>query len=79
MLLVVNLGYWQATLETLSLVICSTLVCVLIGVPLGIAAAHRPWLYTALRPVLDLMQTIPDLRLPDPDAGAVRPRHRCRA
>lgn len=59
MLLVVNLGYWQATLETLSLVICSTLVCVLIGIPLGIAAAHRPWLYTALRPVLDLMQTIP--------------------
>jgi len=59
MLLVVNLGYWQATLETLSLVICSTLVCVVIGIPLGIAAAHRPWLYTALRPVLDLMQTIP--------------------
>jgi glycine betaine/proline transport system permease protein len=59
MLLVVNLGYWQATLETLSLVICSTLVCVIIGMPLGIAAAHRPWLYAALRPVLDLMQTIP--------------------
>ena len=30
-----------------------------VGTPLGIAAAHRPWLYTALRPVLDLMQTIP--------------------
>src|SRR5690606_23817613 len=29
------------------------------GVPIGIAAAHRPWLYTAIRPVLDLMQTIP--------------------
>ena len=27
--------------------------------PVGIAAAHRPWLYAALRPVLDLMQTIP--------------------
>src|SRR3546814_20658453 len=27
--------------------------------PIGIAAAHRPWLYTAIRPVLDLMQTIP--------------------
>ncbi|WP_352260164.1 ABC transporter permease subunit, partial [Psychrobacter sp. TB55-MNA-CIBAN-0194] len=32
---------------------------VLIGVPIGIAAAHRPWLYTILRPILDLMQTIP--------------------
>ena len=31
----------------------------LVGVPIGIAAAHRPWLYTALRPILDLMQTIP--------------------
>jgi glycine betaine/proline transport system permease protein len=31
----------------------------LIGVPIGIAAAHRPMLYTFLRPVLDLMQTIP--------------------
>jgi glycine betaine/proline transport system permease protein len=56
---VVNLGYWEATLETLSLVICSTMICVIIGLPLGIAAAHRPWLYTGLRPILDLMQTIP--------------------
>lgn len=59
LLLVANLGYWQATIETLSLVICATIVCVVIGVPIGIAAAHRPWLYTAIRPVLDLMQTIP--------------------
>jgi glycine betaine/proline transport system permease protein len=28
-------------------------------VPIGIAAAHRPWLYALLRPILDLMQTIP--------------------
>jgi glycine betaine/proline transport system permease protein len=59
LLLVMNLGYWQATLETLALVLCATLVCVVIGVPVGVAAAHRPWLYTAIRPVLDLMQTIP--------------------
>lgn len=59
LLLVANLGYWQATMETLSLVVWATVVCVLIGVPVGIAAAHRPWLYQAIRPVLDLMQTIP--------------------
>ena len=59
LLLVANLGYWQATMETLSLVLCATLVCVVVGVPVGIAAAHRPWLYAALHPVLDLMQTIP--------------------
>ena len=59
LLLVMNLGYWDATLETLALVLCATLVSVVIGVPVGIAAAHRPWLYTVIRPILDLMQTIP--------------------
>ncbi|QIZ85814.1 choline ABC transporter permease subunit [Bermanella marisrubri] len=59
LLLIWNLGYWQETIETISLVIFATGFCVLIGVPIGIAAAHRPWLYRVLRPVLDLMQTIP--------------------
>ena len=59
LLLIINLGYWQAMNETLALVVWSTLVCILIGVPVGIAVAHRPVLYNILRPVLDLMQTIP--------------------
>jgi len=59
LLLVINLGYWEETIETLALVVFATAVCMAVGVPVGIAAAHRPWLYTALRPVLDLMQTIP--------------------
>ena len=59
LLFIMNQGYWAATLETLSLVIVSALVSTLIGVPVGIAAAHRPRLYAALRPVLDLMQTLP--------------------
>jgi len=58
-LLVINLGYWQATLQTISLVGWSAAVGVVLGVPIGIAAAHRPWLYALLRPVLDLMQTLP--------------------
>jgi glycine betaine/proline transport system permease protein len=58
-LLIANLGYWTATMQTISLVGFSTITSVAIGVPLGIATAHRPWLYTALRPVLDLMQTLP--------------------
>ena len=57
--LIINQGYWEQTIETLALVIFATLVCMAVGVPVGIAAAHRPWLYTILRPVLDLMQTIP--------------------
>ncbi|MEJ0011023.1 MAG: choline ABC transporter permease subunit [Bauldia sp.] len=59
LLFVMNLGYWQATMETLALVLCATLVSVAVGVPIGIAAAHRPMLYTVIRPILDLMQTIP--------------------
>jgi choline ABC transporter permease protein len=59
LLFIVNQGYWAATLETLSLVIVAAVVSAIIGVPLGIAAAHRPRLYAALRPVLDLMQTLP--------------------
>jgi glycine betaine/proline transport system permease protein len=59
LLLVINLGYWKETIETLALVVFATAVCMAVGVPVGIAAAHRPWLYTVIRPVLDLMQTIP--------------------
>ena len=59
LLLIINLGYWEETTDTLALVLASGALCMLIGVPLGIAAAHRPWLYTILRPTLDLMQTLP--------------------
>ncbi|MER2508312.1 MAG: choline ABC transporter permease subunit [Amaricoccus sp.] len=58
-LFILNQGYWQETTETLTLVLCSVLVCMGFGVPIGIAAAHRPKLYSALRPVLDMMQTLP--------------------
>jgi glycine betaine/proline transport system permease protein len=59
LLLIINLGYWQETLETLALVVSATVMCMLIGVPVGILAAHHPRFYTFLRPILDLMQTIP--------------------
>jgi glycine betaine/proline transport system substrate-binding protein len=59
LLFILNQGYWNATLETLSLVLVATLTSAAIGVPLGIAAAHRPRLFATLRPVLDLMQTLP--------------------
>ena len=59
LLFILNQGYWLATLETLALVLVATLLSTAIGVPVGIAAAHRPRLYAALRPALDLMQTLP--------------------
>ncbi len=58
-LLIWNLGYWREAMETLALVVSATVLCLIIGVPLGVLAAHRRWLYALLRPILDLMQTIP--------------------
>ncbi|WP_420962560.1 choline ABC transporter permease subunit [Brucella sp. IR073] len=58
-LFILNQGYWKQTMETLTLVLSSCILCMGLGVPLGIAAAHRPRLYAAMRPVLDLMQTLP--------------------
>ena len=59
LILIINQGYWEQTTGTLALVLASAVLCMAAGVPLGIAAAHRRWLYTAMRPLLDLMQTIP--------------------
>lgn len=58
-LLIWNLGYWQPTMETLALVLTSTVLSLLVGVPLGIVAARRPRFYGGLRLLLDLMQTVP--------------------
>ena len=58
-LFILNQGYWEETTETLTLVLSAVVVCMGLGVPIGIAAAHRPRFYAALRPVLDLMQTLP--------------------
>jgi glycine betaine/proline transport system substrate-binding protein len=59
LLLILALGYWRQTLETAALVLVSAGFSILVGVPAGIVAAHRPWLYVLMRPFLDLMQTIP--------------------
>ncbi|OXS99025.1 choline ABC transporter permease subunit [Notoacmeibacter marinus] len=58
-LFIYNQGYWETMTESLTLVVSSCIVCMVIGVPIGIAAAHRPKLYRVIQPVLDLMQTLP--------------------
>jgi len=59
LLLILNLGFWAAMIETLALVLFATLVSLVLGVPIGILAARRRWVFVALRPILDMMQTIP--------------------
>ncbi|MGU3492642.1 ABC transporter permease [Xanthobacteraceae bacterium A53D] len=57
--LVDNMGLWTPMMETLSLVISSTLMAMALGLPLGIAMARSNTVAAVVRPVLDLMQTMP--------------------
>lgn len=59
LLFIINQGYWEETTETLTLVLASSLVCMGIGVPVGIYLAHNQRAFKFARPVLDLMQTLP--------------------
>lgn len=59
MLFILNQGYWDRTMETLALILVSCLVCMSVGVPIGILAAWQRWVYAVLEPILDLMQTLP--------------------
>ena len=53
------IGAWSETMTTLSLVITAVVLCVIVGLPLGIAAARSERVESTIRPVLDAMQTLP--------------------
>lgn len=59
LLLILNQGLWKEMIETLVLIIYATGLSLAIGIPIGILATRRPWIYPMLSPVLDMMQTIP--------------------
>jgi glycine betaine/proline transport system permease protein len=59
LLVVAGLGLWPQTVDTLALVLTATAVALVLGVPLGIATARSDRLDRLMRPVLDLMQTMP--------------------
>ncbi len=59
LLLIINQGYWDETTESLTLVLSACVVCMGVGVPIGIAIGHRPKIYAYIAPILDLMQTLP--------------------
>lgn len=52
-------GVWDAAMATLALMLVSTLLAILIGVPLGIAMSRWNRLRMVALPVLDIMQTMP--------------------
>ena len=52
-------GLWNVTMETLALMAIAVVICLIVGIPLGVAAAFSRRLDGAMRPVLDAMQTVP--------------------
>ena len=50
---------WLFAMITLSTVLVSVLICVLVGVPLGIVSAYSKTTDTIVKPILDTMQTMP--------------------
>jgi glycine betaine/proline transport system permease protein len=59
LLFVVSMNQWNNAMQTLSMVLVATIVALALGIPLGIAAARWDRLSQAVRPVMDLMQTMP--------------------
>lgn len=59
LLFVVSVDQWDNAMQTLALVLVATVVALVVGIPLGIAAARWDRVSTAVRPAMDLMQTMP--------------------
>jgi glycine betaine/proline transport system permease protein len=59
LLLIWNMGLWEATVSTLALVLVATLAAISVAVPLGVAAAMNRTAERLVMPVLDVMQTMP--------------------
>lgn len=56
---VVGMDLWHETIATLALVLSATFVSLVVGLPLGVLSAKGDRLDRVVRPVLDLMQTMP--------------------
>jgi glycine betaine/proline transport system permease protein len=59
LLFVISLDLWEAAMQTLALVLAATVVALAIGIPIGIIAAKSAAVEGAIRPVLDVAQTMP--------------------
>jgi len=59
LLLIYATGFWDQTVVTLGLTLSSTVISLVVGIPLGIWTAKSKLVQTIVRPILDLMQTMP--------------------
>ncbi|MBK5261362.1 MAG: proline/glycine betaine ABC transporter permease [Peptostreptococcaceae bacterium] len=59
LMLIWNLGYWEETMLTLSLILSASSVAIVIGIPIGIWMAKSETVEKIVKPILDFMQTMP--------------------
>ncbi|PTQ67509.1 ABC transporter permease [Celeribacter persicus] len=59
LLLIGVLGMWEDTMSTLAMITVATLVCVALGIPIGILMSRSDRAQSIVTPILDVMQTIP--------------------
>ena len=58
-LLIGYLDMWEDTMATLAIISVATIVCISVGIPIGIMMARSNKTQTVITPILDIMQTIP--------------------
>jgi len=58
-LLIGYLDMWEDTMATLAIISVATIVCISVGIPIGIMMARSNRTQTVVTPILDIMQTIP--------------------
>ena len=58
-LLVVSMGQWENAMRSLALILVASTIAVLFAVPLGILTGRNDTAARIVKPVLDLMQTMP--------------------
>lgn len=59
LMLIWNLGYWAETMLTLALILSSSSVAIVLGIPIGIWMAKSETVERIVKPILDFMQTMP--------------------
>ena len=59
MLILGLIGLWDPTMATIALMLTSTIIAVLLGIPIGILMSRSDRMQSITIPVLDIMQTMP--------------------
>lgn len=59
LLVIWNMGLWELSMMTLTLVLVAAIISLLTGIPLGIISAKSNWFNKGIKVILDFMQTMP--------------------